>query len=179
MVNALDGSASTTPPAMADAPLAQLAEQRTLNPQVLGSSPRGRTAQTRQKWRVLAFRRSVSTLILKFTSAGRSPGSRRRQDGLQLFDRQRTLPISVNHPVAVRTQERQIGRFRRAGAELGQRASVVTLDEVLPPVARRSPRSRIHMPHMPVSRSSCAPSPSSSSPTEGRRNLHGTPGTRP
>ena len=28
---------------MPDAPLAQLVEQRTLNPQVLGSNPRGRT----------------------------------------------------------------------------------------------------------------------------------------
>ena len=31
------------------APLAQLAEHRTLNPQVLGSSPRGRTTETTER----------------------------------------------------------------------------------------------------------------------------------
>ena len=43
------------------APLAQLAEHRTLNPQVLGSSPRGRTTEDEPRFHTTALNAGLST----------------------------------------------------------------------------------------------------------------------
>ena len=63
------------------APLAQLAEHRTLNPQVLGSSPRGRTTEVKPQFQAEILNKSNC-----WTSA-----SSQSQD-------RRTYPIQVADP---------------------------------------------------------------------------------
>ena len=72
-------SSSVSPGRHVDAPLAQLAEHRTLNPQVLGSSPRGRTTRARIPCR----QRDPSLLPFSPSRSPRGSGSQRGSHGSQ------------------------------------------------------------------------------------------------